>query len=406
MQKTVWYISKYFERPSESSPGGRGFLLLKEMAAQGANVTAIISDSNNLVKVPELTSPTLRENIQGVKLVWLRTMKYPVAKSSKRVLSWLHFEKRLFFLDKSSLPRPDVIIVSSLSILTVLNGLMLRSKFRCRLVFEIRDIWPLTLVEEGGFSDKNLFVRLLAWIERLGYREADWIVGTMPNLQPHVRSVLGYDKPTYCVPMGVTPETIDSLQSPLPQEYLRNYIPSGKFLVAYAGTIGITNALDIFFKCAEQMVGREDIHFLVLGDGALKEKFIRQYGHLKNLTFAPRVQKNQVQSVLKQCSLLYLSVYPSKVWDYGQSLNKVIDYMLSGKPILASYSGFPSMIDEAGCGWFIEAGNLSQLVFEIDKFSHLPAQRRVAMGVQARQWLLDNRTYRSLAADYLKIISR
>jgi glycosyltransferase involved in cell wall biosynthesis len=406
MKKTIWYISKYFERPSESSPGGRGFLLLKEMAAQGANVTAIISDSNNLVKVPELISPILRENLDGVQLVWLRTMSYPIAKSARRILSWLHFEERLFLLDKSSLPRPDVIIVSSLSLLTILNGLMLRSKFNCKLVFEVRDIWPLTIVEEGGFSEKNPFVRMLAWIERLGYRKADWIVGTMPNLGAHVRNVLGYDRPTHCVPMGIAPDTLNSLQDPLSEDYFKKYVPGERFIVAYAGTIGITNALDIFFKCAERMIDRKKIHFLVLGDGALKEEFIKIYGHLPNLTFAPRVKKNQVQSVLKRCDLLYFSVYPSKVWDYGQSLNKVIDYMLSGKPILASFSGFPSMIDQADCGRFIEAGNIPQLISEIETFSQLPAERCAAMGGQGRQWLLDHRSYKRLAAEYLELISR
>ena len=68
-------------------------------------------------------------------------------------MSWLHFEWRLLRSDGNSLPRPDAIIVSSLSILTILNGLWIRRRYRTRLIFEIRDIWPLTLVEEGGFGD-------------------------------------------------------------------------------------------------------------------------------------------------------------------------------------------------------------------------------------------------------------
>ena len=41
-----------------------------------------------------------------------------------------------------------------------------------------------------------------------------------------------------------------------------------------------------------------------------------------------------VQSVLSRCDLLYFSVHVSTVWKYGQSLNKVIDYMLAGKPVV------------------------------------------------------------------------
>lgn len=404
MKPTVWYISKYFAPPTENSPGGRGFLLLKEMAAQDIHVTAIISDSNNLIDVPALKASVMRETIDNVEIVWLKTIRYSVAKSSRRILSWLHFELRLLLLDKSSLPAPDVIIVSSLSLLTVLNGLMLRSKFKCKLVFEVRDIWPLTLVEEGGFNQKNFFVRLLAWVERLGYRKADEIVGTMPNLGEHVRNVLGIAKPVYCIPMGITEEAASAAHAPLPEGYAARYIPSGKFIVAYSGTVGITNALDIFFECAQRLVHESSVHFIVLGDGALLGHFVRTYGHLPNLTFAPRVEKAQVQSVLERCDLLFFSVYPSKVWNYGQSLNKVIDYMLSGKPVLASYSGYPSMINEAPCGHFIEAGNLEQLATEVKRISELPEQARVALGQQGRKWLLENRNYQKLASDYLSIL--
>jgi glycosyltransferase involved in cell wall biosynthesis len=316
----------------------------------------------------------------------------------------LHFEWRLFWLDKSSLPRPDIIIVSSLSLLTVLNGLLLRFKFKCKLIFEVRDIWPLTIIEYGGFSEKNPLIRFLGWLEQLGYRNADQIVGTMPNLGQRVRNVLGHEKPTYCIPMVVMPEAGNHAQASLPEGYEEKNIPSGKFITAYAGTIGLANALDIFFKCAERLIYNSKIHFLVLGDGSLRDHFIQRYGQLPNLTFAPRVEKNQVQSVLKRCDLLYFSVYPSKVWDYGQSLNKVIDYMLSGKPILASYSGFPSMIDEAGCGRFIEAGNLEQLTVEVERFSQLPLEQRIAMGQRGRQWILNNRGYKKLAAEYMELI--
>ena len=189
MARSVWYITKYFSPKTETSMGGRSWFLLSQLASTGVDVTVISSDSNNLVDVPALHSSVFVEEVKGVRIVWLKTLKYSVAKSAKRMLSWFHFEYNLFLLSKDRLSKPDVIVVSSLSLLTILNGIYLKRKYKCRFVLEIRDIWPLTLVEEGGFSPRNPLVKVLSFIERLGYSNADLIIGTMANLKQHVLQV-------------------------------------------------------------------------------------------------------------------------------------------------------------------------------------------------------------------------
>ena len=111
-----------------------------------------------------------------------------------------------------------------------------------------------------------------------------------------------------------------------------------------------------------------------------------------------------VQSVLSRCDLLYFSVHVSEVWRYGQSLNKVIDYMLAGKPVVASYTGYPSMINEAGCGTYVPAGEEDSLRQEILRYARMPADEREATGARGRAWILQERTYPALAARYLKIL--
>lgn len=403
MNKTIWYVTKYFSPKTASSPGGRGWFLVDEMQRAGYQVVVISSDSNNLVDLPVLTARVTLQDIDGVKIVWLKTMKYSVAKSLRRILSWFHFEWNLFWLDKSKLKRPDVVIVSSLSLLTIINGLLLRLKYKCRLVFEVRDIWPLTIVEEGGFSHNNLFIKGLSWLERLAYRKADAIVGTMPNLTEHVRRELGHERPVYCVPMGVSQEHLSDVAA-LPAEYSARYLSSNKFKVVHAGTIGITNALDVFFATAEAMREHVDIEFVIVGDGALKHIYEKQWGDLPNLIFAPKVPRNMVQAVLAQGDLLYFSVHDSKVWDYGQSLNKVIDYMLAAKPVVASYNGYPSMINESGCGVFVPANDVGAVVTAVLDMKSRSEEERSLMGSLGREWLLQNRNYSKLASDYLSIL--
>jgi len=202
-RECIWYISKYVVPPDESTTGGRGYMLMRELVKSGHKCLIFASDASEYSTVPDLKTCYKEEIMDGLSFWWVRTLKYAGARSFWRILSWLHFEWRLVRMPKAELPVPDAIIVSSLSILTILNGFLLRNKFRCKLIFEVRDIWPLTLTEEGGFSKFNPFIFGLSLIEKLGYKYSDIIVGTMPNLEEHVAKVLGYERVVSCVPMGL-----------------------------------------------------------------------------------------------------------------------------------------------------------------------------------------------------------
>jgi glycosyltransferase involved in cell wall biosynthesis len=102
--------------------------------------------------------------------------------------------------------------------------------------------------------------------------------------------------------------------------------------------------------------------------------------------------------------VIYFSTFKSKVWDYGQSLNKMIDYMLSGRPIIGSYSGFPSMINEAECGVFIPAEDAQALKDAILRFADMPSEERDAIGARGREWIIANRRFTKLAYSYLDIM--
>jgi glycosyltransferase involved in cell wall biosynthesis len=398
MKETVWYISKY-ATPLKYGFASRHFYLAREFNRLGYRTVVISSDSNHLAKVPEFDSRFTHECIDGIDTWWIRTLRYEGSGSIRRMLSWLDFEMGLLLMPKQGLPRPDVVIASSLSLFTVLSGYWLKRRFGCKLIFEVRDIWPLTIIEEGGFNPRNPAVRVLAWVEKFGYLHADVIVGTMPNLAEHVRSVCATTAECHCVPFGYDPELYDKPQ-PLPEGYADRYIPKGKFIVGYAGSIGITNALEPLLGCARAMEADDRVHFLLLGEGGLLEDYKRQTADLKNVTFAPRVDRTQVQSVLEHCQVLYFSVKDSKVWRYGMSLNKLIDYMLSAKPIVASYSGYPSMVNEADCGVFVPADDVAALVTAIGEMQEKTDEERAVIGKRGKDWLIENRPYAMVAREY------
>jgi glycosyltransferase involved in cell wall biosynthesis len=403
MSFNIWYVSKYCAPPRSGTSGGRGYLLMKELGALGNKVAIITSDSMREGSPPFFNDHHFIQQLDGIVICWMRTHKYLIAKSLRRIWSWLHFEYRLLFLPKHLINKPDVIIISSLSLLTIINGLRWRKIYKCRLIFEIRDIWPLTLTAEGGYSKYNPFIIILRLIEYLGYKYSDAIVGTMPNLSEHVQSVLGYKKTVNFIPMGID-EDLLLLSKPLSEDFKVKYIPNNRFIIAYVGSIGISNALETFFECVKAVECKDNMHFLIVGDGDLLISYKKKYGNLINLTFLNRIDKLYVHSILKSCDLLYFSTHPSKVWEYGQSLNKVIDYMLSGKPIVASYTGFQSMLNESKCGTFVPANDVNALIIELNRYVQINEEERKQIGERGTKWLFENRKYTYLANNYLTII--
>ena len=168
--------------------------------------------------------------------------------------------------------------------------------------------------------------------------------------------------------------------------------------------MGITNALEPFIETIKLLKDNDKIHFMLVGSGDLKDIFQEELKDCTNVTFLPRIGQNEVKYFLQKCDILYLSTKDSKVWDYGQSMNKVVEYMLASKPIIASYTGYPSMINEANCGYFENTSNAKDLKDKILSIVNLSEQERKNLGINGKKWIYENRQYSNLAKQYINKI--
>lgn len=400
----IWCISKYASLPRYGT-ASRLFFLTKEFNQLGHNAVLITSDANHLASFPDTNERYNSETIDSTNVVWIKTKKYVKTASASRMLSWFDFERWLFRLDKKKLPKPDIVIVSSLSLLSIVYGYYLKKKYKSFLVFEIRDIWPLTMTEEGGFNRWHPLVLFLGIIEKIGYKKSDLIVGTMPKLDLHVEAILGYKRPFFCSPLGFNEQDYSEVAE-RKQHILSRKFPKDKVIIGYAGSMGITNALEPFIACIKQLENNGQIHFMLVGSGDLKGSFEDQLAGNTNVTFLPRLEQGEVKYFLSNCDVLYLSTQDSNVWKFGQSMNKVVEYMLSAKPVIASYTGFPSMINEADSGVFISDHDPRSIASAILDYVELTPLQRAAIGDKGRKWIYENRLYSKLAKDYLDEIEK
>lgn len=403
-KKTIWCISKYAS-PPRYGVGARLFYVAREFSRMGVDTLLISSDSNHLAEYPVATKTYNNEQYEDLNHIWIKTKKYNKSASLKRFISWFDFELKLFRLPKKKLKKPNVVIISSLSIFTIVFGIYLKYKYKCKLVFEIRDIYPLTLTEEFGVSKHNPMILLLGLIEKYGYKHSDLIVGTMPNLKKHVIGCIKEDKPVFYSPLGIHERWFNNF--PEANTEIDNLFPSGnEFIVGYAGSMGNSNALNYFIEAIKEMSQKNDVFFVLVGEGDLKRDFIDTLTEFNNVRIGPKIKQDEIPYFLSKCDLLYLSTHDSKIWEYGQSMNKLIDYMMSGKPIIASYSGYPSMLNEANSGIFIPTGDIESIVNAINKFKDMDPGERNDFGLRGKNWVKENHTYESIALNYYNRIMK
>ncbi len=408
MSKTIWYISKYAQNPIYGFPG-RQFSFCKYFTAKGYNVTLIGSRSNGR------NSPSLKLRNQiyyhsdGVSGVILNGPLINLGFSIKRIYSWLIFELRLLYWAFFKMTKkPDVIIVSSLSLLTFLSGIILKKRFNCKLVCEVRDIWPLTLMETKGFKKSNYIIKLLSMIERMGYKYANAIIGTMGNLQSHIQNV----NPDFTEKVEYIPTGFDNrfyIEDPVVLNKVNDIflkIPDGNFIVGYAGTIGLVNCVEEIVEVAKKMKD-EAISFVIFGDGVLKGQLMERVKkmELTNVIFGGFFPKNNVPFILSNCHVL-INPWLSEVtlYNYGVSPNKWIDYMFSGRPIIVSMDGYKNIINDADCGVFIKAGDIDAIVASINQYRAMSKEEMDRIGNNGKEYLLKNLTYEVLTNKYISVI--
>ena len=402
----IWYISKYSSTPEQSGPQ-RQFSLAENFHKLGYKTSLFISRSNSYLPNPKLNHYYKNLDFNGLSVIILNGPVIKLGFSLKRIYSWILFEFNLlrYSFSKSKIEYPDIIIVSSLSFFTLLSGVILKKRFGSKLIIEIRDIWPLTLIEIGQFRKNNLFIKLLLAIEKLSFSKADGIVGTMPKLDLYISKVL--DKPFNfaCIPMGFSDAQLKSTLQNHNYTFLSKYISENKFIVGYAGSIGKVNLVDEIVEAAKFLSVREDIFFAIFGDGPLKEKLISDSANLRNIAFFGSISKYDIIPVLRDCNLLISPINNSSLYEYGVSFNKWIDYMLCKRPILASYSGYQSIINEADCGFFIEANNPFLLAEKIISIKNTNAKLLDEMGERGYNYVLKNHNYEQLSKNYLNFIT-
>jgi glycosyltransferase involved in cell wall biosynthesis len=253
----------------------RPFYLAREWVRRGHKVViAAASFSHLRGRNPNVGRRPLREAIEGIEYLWLRTPRYS-GNGARRALNMLAFVAQLMRLqtELADTYRPDVVIASSTYPLDIYPASAIARRSRGKLVFEVHDLWPLTPIELGGVSPWHPFMVLMRWAEGFAYRRADRVVSILPDAMPYMIQRGMVPSKFVHVPNGVDlAEWYSGSDDELPAEH-RSVIgrlkAQKRFLVGYAGAHGIANALGTVLEAAERLRNHA-VTFVLIGRGDVK----------------------------------------------------------------------------------------------------------------------------------------
>lgn len=178
------------------------------------------------------------------------------------------------------------------------------------------------------------------------------------------------------------------------------------FLIGYAGAHGIANALGCLVEAAG-LLRQEKVCIVLMGRGQEKERLIRAAKErgLENIFFLPAVEKRLVPGFLQYMDALYIGLQKQPLFRFGISPNKIMDYMMAGKPIINAIEAGNDLVAEAGCGLSIPAGSPKAAADAILCMAQYSEEERMAMGKRGREFVLQHHDYRVLAKEFLQVLS-
>ncbi|MBU6427491.1 MAG: glycosyltransferase family 4 protein [Cyanobacteria bacterium REEB65] len=322
------------------------------------------------------------ETLDGVEV--FRTWVYATPNRGflRRILNHLSFMV-MAILAAPQMARCDVVYVESPPLFDGPAGWVLAKAKGARIFFNVADIWPRSAVELGMVQNR-LLVRLAEILERWCYRTADRVLCVTLGIERDLRTA-GVAHAVY-FPNGVDTARFASGDG---RNFRAEHGWQERFLVLYAGTHGLSQALDTVVGAASLLEARgvastKVVQFAFIGDGAEKSRLQASAG--PNVTFLDPLPRERMPDVLAAADAILVSLRDLPLFR-GAVPSKTYEAMAAGKPIVLCAAGeAPDLLQRADCGVVVPPENPVALAEAIAALAQDP-DWGVRLGHNGRQFV-------------------
>jgi glycosyltransferase involved in cell wall biosynthesis len=324
------------------------------------------------------------ETIDGVAHHWVWTSGGIHRSRGARVANYAGFASAAA-VRAATLPRPDVVLVSSPPLPVAGLGPLLARRFGCPWLLEVRDIWPESAASVGWLNSEGTAYRMLARFAHSVTRRAPVVIVPTPGLEPLVRGHGARE-------VSVLPGIVSARQSD-PERRGRARASLGvsedQCVFLYLGAIGVANGLDLLLDAVDSLPADIPAHVVVAGDGSARRSFAEAVTarRLERITLLPPVDQEGVGNLLAAADVGLHLLRPDPV--FGSALpTKALEYLGAGLPFVTTVPGLPSEVAVASGG--VAVSSAVELTREFVSWSGATSDERARRSQQALRYGLDN----------------
>ncbi|OAK67631.1 glycosyltransferase family 4 protein [Lederbergia galactosidilytica] len=371
MNKNIWIWNHYATNMFKDC-AGRHYWFAENLINRGYTTTIFCASTfHNMDKNIDTGSKKyVKDKVNGIPFVFVKTPSYQ-GNGKTRIKNMVAFYRNIFPVAREFAKihgKPDVILASSVHPLTMLAGIKLAKEFKIPCICEVRDLWPESIVAYGALKKDSLVAKSLYQGEKWIYKKADSVIMTWEGGKDYIvhqgwEKAVDLTKIEY-ISNGVVIDSFDknSQESKLIDQDLEN---SNYKNIVYTGSIRKVNNLGLLMDAAKiiQEQGRKEIRFLIYGSGneeeVLKQRCIDE--NINNVIFKGRVEKKYIPYILKNSYINILHNQSTSLDKYGQSQNKLFEYLAAGKCIVQTYSTGYSICEKFNCGVSVPIQNAEEI---------------------------------------------
>lgn len=384
--RVVWIINDHASVPQKDSSKGRHWHLAQALSAGGWNVTLFCGSTlhpsgldSQLLRFK--ASNLARVDIGLAKGLIIKTVPYRSGELM-RVVSMIAFGWRTLragIREKGSKPR--VIIGSTVHPLAALTGWVLSRFHRAIFVYEVRDLWPETLVDLGVLREQGLADRALGSINLFLARRAKAIISPLSGVG-RFYAERGVVRPFAWLPNGVDsnktyPTTLSRAESKT--RFVLGYVGSTARIYAWEGV-----AKAFAEASASLREFRLELHLIGSGsETQFLKHLLTRFGLADRLTdFGPQKEAD-IADLLFNVDALILPHRNLPTFQYGTSPVKLSHYINARKPILYSSADETNWLGDLNLGFSTDWENPDASAGAIKRMTRLVESERIEISKNA-----------------------